>query len=256
MISLQKHMSISAVFITLNEAHRIARAIGSVSWVDEIVVVDSGSTDGTAAEAARHGAKVFNRKFDDFASQKNFALEKASQEWVLFLDADEIVTGTLAKDAAEAVKSDSHNGYMVPRTNVIFGRAMKYGGHQGDSHLRLFRKGAAYFEGPIHERAVVKGKVGRLRSPIMHYSTETVKEYLTKLEIYTDLEAHLLLKSGKKVSAFDMALKPCLKFVKQYFLQGGFLDGVEGFMFYRLSMFYSFVKYAKYFELKKEGRRQ
>lgn len=249
-------MGISAVFIALNEEKRIGRALGAVSWADEIVVVDSGSVDHTMEEARRQGAKVFQRKFDDFASQKNFALEKASEEWVLFLDADEIVTGSLAKEAAEAVKTDAFNGYRVPRTNVIFGRAMKYGGHHGDSHLRLFRKGAAHFEGPIHERAVVKGNVGRLKSPIMHYSTETVREYLVKLEIYTDLEAHLLLKSGKKVTAIDMALKPCLKFFKQYFLQGGFLDGIEGFMFYRLSMFYSFVKYAKYFELRREGRRQ
>jgi glycosyltransferase involved in cell wall biosynthesis len=249
-------MGISAVFITLNEEKRIAKALGAGSWDDEIVVIDSGSTDHTVDEARRHGAKVFQRKFDDFASQKNFALEKAAQEWVLFLDADEIVTGELHKEAAEAVNTEAFNGYMIPRTNVIFGRAMRYGGHQGDSHLRLFRKGAAHFEGAIHEKVLVKGHVGRLESPIMHYSTETVNEYLAKLELYTDLEAHLLLKSGRKVPVRDMALKPLLKFIKQYFLQGGFLDGVEGFMFYRLSMFYLFVKYAKYFELKKEGRRK
>lgn len=249
-------MGISAVFITLNEAKRIGRALGAVNWADEIVVVDSGSTDGTIDEARRHGAKVFQHKFENFAAQKNFALEKASQEWVLFLDADEIISDELANEVKEAAASGKADGYMLPRMNIIFGRAMKYGGHQGDCHLRLFRKDKARFEGVIHEKAVMNGKPGSLKNAIAHYSTGTIKEYLYKLDDYTDYEAHLLLRSGKNVTILDMVIRPCLKFFKQYFLKGGFMDGKEGFTFYGLSAFYSFVKYAKYFELKKEGRKQ
>ncbi|MFH1665268.1 MAG: glycosyltransferase family 2 protein, partial [Candidatus Omnitrophota bacterium] len=147
-------MAISAVIIVRNEVKNIEACVASVSWADEVVVVDSGSTDATRDLAMRSGAKVFEREFDDFAAQKNFGIEKAAGEWILFIDADERVSRPLAGEILRAVAAGEHQGYYIPRTNIIFGREMKYGGHRGDKHLRLFRKDAARFEGIIHEKAV------------------------------------------------------------------------------------------------------
>jgi len=155
-----------------------------------------------------------------------------------------------------AVKEEGVDGYNIPRLNIIFGRAMRYGGHQGDKHLRLFRKGRGCFKGTIHEKVVVNGHIRDLKQQMIHYSTSTVTEYLDKLNHYSDLEAEYLLSRPCGIKKSDIAVKPAAKFLKQYLLQQGFRDGVEGFFFYALSSFNIFVKYAKYHELAEKGRVQ
>lgn len=247
-------MSISAVVIALNEEKNIRECLDSVRWADELVVIDSGSTDRTAEIASGCGAGVYPREFDDFMAQRNYAISRASEEWVFFIDADERATPGLGAEIRHAVSSGMAEGYFVPRRNFIFGKEMKHGGHKGDRHLRLFRKEAGTFRGIIHEKADVRGGVGELRNAIMHYSTRSVSEYMDKLDLYTRLEAEHMLDSGRKVTAPDLVLRPLAEFVKRYFILLGFLDGLKGLMFYALSSYYVMLKYLRYFELKKKRR--
>lgn len=239
-------MDISVVLITLNEEKNLRGCLDSVKWADEIVVVDSGSKDETIAIAEKHGARVFERKFDDFSSQKNFALGKAKQDWILFLDADERVDEVLAEEIKDAVKSGDAEGYYVPRKNIIFGKEFKYGGHQGDKHLRLFKKDRSRFINLIHEKVEVDGKVKDLENAIIHYSTQTIKDYWEKLDLYSDLKAKYLVKNGAKVPKHYILTKPLARFFKQYFLQKGYMDGTAGLVFYALSAYNEFVDYSKY----------
>lgn len=242
-------MGISVVIIVFNEQDRLGGCLDSVDWADEVIVVDSGSTDNTIEIAESKGAKVFYREFDDFSSQKNFAVNKASGEWILSLDADERISDGLSHEIKAAIERSGHDGYLIPRKNIIFGREMRYGGHQRDQHLRLFRKDKGRFVSPIHEKVEIKGIVGVLKEPIFHYSTPNKKEYMEKLKLYTDLEAKFFVSSGKKVPWYYIFLKPAVTFIRRYFLMRGFLDGKEGFDFYVLSAYYDILKYRKYFEL-------
>ncbi|MFH1837574.1 MAG: glycosyltransferase family 2 protein [Candidatus Omnitrophota bacterium] len=247
-------MSISAVIITLNEEQKIADCIGSVKWTDEIVVVDGFSSDKTREVARNHGAKVYEREFDDFASQKNYAIEKATGEYIFFLDADERAEESLAAEILKAVIKQEYQGYYIPRKNIIFGREMKYGGHQGDKHLRLFKKDVSHFVDPIHEKVVVNGNVGMLSNFLIHYSTASISEYRDKMDLYTELEVKHLVQQNVKLGKFDKAWKPIVKFFKQYFMQKGFLDGKEGLVFYYLSAVYLYTKYDKYWKITKNSK--
>ena len=248
------NMSVSAVIITLNEEQKIADCIESVKWADEVVVVDGFSADKTCKIARNYGAKVYEREFDDFASQKNHAVEKAVGDYIFFLDADERADDGLAAEILEAVVKQEYQGYYIPRKNIIFGKEMKYGGHQGDKHLRLFRKEVSRFVDPIHEKVVVDGKVGMLSNCLIHYSTETISEYRSKLDLYTDFEVKYFIQQNLKLGKFDIIWKPAAKFLKQYFLQKGFLDGKEGLVFYYFSAVYLYTKYRKYWEIINNGK--
>ncbi|MDP8299900.1 MAG: glycosyltransferase family 2 protein [Candidatus Tantalella remota] len=249
-------MGISIAIIALNEEKNLPGCIDAVSWADEVVVVDGGSVDATTDIAGDKGANIFERKFDDFEKQKNYALSKAKEDWVLFLDADERVTPALAEEVKTAALEGQYDGYYIPRKNIIFGQEMCFGGHQGDRHLRFFKKAKTSFQGPIHERAVVDGRVGFLEEALIHYSTGTMGEYMKKFKLYTDLEAEYLYEGKSPVRVADIIVKPPGRFFKQYILQKGFLDGFKGLTFYGLSSAYLFVKYLKYWKLENKRRRQ
>jgi glycosyltransferase involved in cell wall biosynthesis len=241
-------MDISVVIITHNEEENIEECLKSVRWADEIIVVDSGSTDRTVDLARENGAKVLFRKFDDFSAQKNFALDSANSEWILSIDADERINTALAEEIKSVPFDRGREGYFIPRKNIIFGREMKYGGHQNDKHLRLFRKDSGRFISPIHESVRVEGSIGILKNTIVHYSTFSEREYMGKLEQYTDMEADLMFSSYKRVYRHYIFTRPIAIFAKRYFFQKGFLDGWNGLKFYSLSAFYEFIKYGKYFK--------
>ena len=246
-------MNISVAIITLNEEDSIERTLKSVQWADEIIIVDSGSTDKTLDIAREYDATVFTRKFDDFSSQKNFAVSKCRNEWVLSLDADEVVSAGL-QARLECFVPEDKTGYRIKRDTHIFGRLMKHGGHDRDLPLRLFNKHRGNFVQPIHEYVKVDGSTGFIEEPIMHYSSRTVSEYMDKLNLYTDIEVQFMVEKHSKFSYVDMALKPFAKFCQRYVLQKGFCDGKEGFIFYALSGFYDFMKWAKYWEFLKKER--
>lgn len=244
-------MGTSAVIITLNEARHIAACIASVRFCDEVLVVDSGSTDGTPELAREAGARVMARPFDDFASQKNFAVSQAGQEWVLSLDADERVSAELAAEIPRtlAAAAPQTAAYRMPRWNFILGRRMRFGGGGGDKPVRLFRKEGTRFQGIVHETASFGGKIGDLRAPLLHYSTPDAASYMHKLNAYTALEARLLKERGASFRRTDLAIRPIGRFLQMYIVQAGFLDGRTGLVFALLSAYYEAVRYFKFCEI-------
>ncbi|MDP2923634.1 MAG: glycosyltransferase family 2 protein [Candidatus Omnitrophota bacterium] len=238
---------ISVILITKDEECRIRQALQSVQWLDEIILVDSASQDKTIQIAKEFTDKIYFREFDDFSSQKNFAISKCSNDWVLSLDADEEVSEQL-KERIKSLDLSSKAGYRIRRQTYIFKRLMKYGGHSKDFPLRVFDKNKGCFVQPIHEFVEIPGKIGLIDAPIIHYSSENLHEYSQKLNAYTDLEVKFLLQNNTKFSYTKIILIPILRFFQRYLLQRGFLDKMEGFIFYTMSGFYEFLKWSKYWQ--------
>lgn len=245
-------VKLSALIITFNEQDNIEECIKSVLWADEIIVVDAFSSDKTTQICREYTDKIFQNKFVDFSAQKNFALSKAKNDWVLFVDADEKVS-TFLKDEILKLPEDAYDAYNVPRKNIIFGKHLRYGGHQDDLQLRFFRRSRSHFENPIHESVIVDGKTGRLNNYLDHYSTRSLSEYAEKLNLYTDLEARLIKSQGGTIKKRNLIIKPVAQFIVRYLFKKGYKDGLEGFIFYSLSSFYTLVKYMKYWELQRKG---
>ena len=238
--------SISAAVITLNEGQKLESCLRSLDWVDEIVVVDGGSKDNTVEIASRYAKKIRQRPFDDFASQKNYAVDLAGGEWVLSIDADEIVSNELKQSILKIVRrGDGRNGFFIRRTNILFGRPLRFGAQASEKVLRLFKKGRGKFVQPIHEKLVVANPVGRVQGPLLHHSSGSVEEYLKKLKAYTDLEVRWMVQKRIHPTWIDFYVKPLIFFLHRYFIQRGFLDGYEGFLYHSLSSFYSFFKYVR-----------
>ena len=244
-------MKISVVLITLNEEINIQRCLSSLSFANEIIVVDGGSNDRTVEFSNFFKAQVFKRDFDDFASQKNYAIEKASGDWVFSIDADECVSQKLADEIQKTVDAQhSLSAYSVRRKTRLFGRVFCFSGLQSDRPIRLFRKGKASFEGIVHEVLKVEGSTGSLKEPLEHNSFQTLHSYWRRLEIYTSLEAR---KDAVTPTSSKLLSKPFLRFLSIYGLKQGFRDGIEGFIYAVLSSYYEFVRWAKIWE-KKEGK--
>ncbi len=235
-------LPISVVLITLNEEKKLPACLATVSWAGEIVVLDSGSTDNTRAIAEQSGARFFTRKFDNFAAQKNAAIEMATQDWILLLDADELLSPELQTEIQEIIRSDPQKqGYFLKRRNHLFGGWLRFGANGSDLQLRLIRRGAGRFEGLVHERLSVRDP-GTLNAPILHYSSATMKDYLRKLKFYTQLEAQMMWQSKRKPTVWDCWVKPALYFIYYFIFRLGFLDGFRGFLYEILSSYYIFVK--------------
>ncbi|MDZ4278485.1 MAG: glycosyltransferase family 2 protein [Dehalococcoidia bacterium] len=246
--------TLSVVTITLNEAHRLRECFESIDWADEWVVVDSGSSDGTAELAQRLSARVFRRPFDNFSNQWNFAAGRARSDWVLVLAADERITPGLRSEIEAVLQGgDGPSCYAMPRRNVLFGRWMRYGGQYPDWSLRLFRRGTARWVGDIHERLAHAGRLGRLRQPILHLSFSTLGEWIKKMDRQTDQEAFFAAQRGERASWTDVALRPAYWFLRMYVARRGFLDRWEGFVHSLCTFTCVFFRYAKLRELGARG---
>lgn len=244
---------LSVTIITLNEEEKIGSALDSVKKVaDEVVLVDSGSTDKTIKIAKRHGSKVFTRKFDNYASQKNFALKKASGDWILSLDADEEVTPNLAKEIESAIGEKGVNAYTIPRKNFILGKFIKHARWQPelDRHIWLWKKGKGAWKGKVHEEVVVEGKVGKLENPKIHRHNETVFEFWNMMNTYSSRDASQRIEEGTRFSYFRLFFDPLYNFLVRFFYRGGFLDGWRGFSLSYLMAIYHFNLWIKIWEAK------
>jgi len=239
---------LSAVLITYNTGDQLAACLKSLAFVDEIVVVDSDSDDDTRAVAAQHGARVIRHAWRGFGPQKRFAVEQASNDWVLCIDADEQVPPALAETILETLRQPRHVAYQMPRTNRFMGLYLRHGEGYPDWSLRLFdRRHAQWSDDSVHEKVVSDGPVGRLRSRqgLLHHSAESLAVYLEKQNRYTSLQAEALDAAGEKASFVRLLLSPALRFIKFYVLRLGFLDGLPGLVHIAIGCFNSFAKYAK-----------
>lgn len=238
---------LSVIIITLNEESNIKDCLESVRFADEIVVVDGGSTDRTVEIARSYTDKVFTPGWLGFSEAKQYALERATGDWILWVDADERITKELRDEILKKIAEDSkYAAFAIPRKSYFLGRWIKHSGWYPGYVVRLFKKEKASFDDLlVHEGVRVLGKIGRLRSPIEHNTYPTITKYFQKFNIYTSLAAKELRKRGVRVGLFDIFFRPIATFFKMYFQKLGFLDGLEGFILALFSAFYVLVKYAK-----------
>lgn len=246
---------LSVVIITLNAAAQLAECLVSVSFADEVVVVDSGSSDGTRELAAAAGARVIEQAWLGFGPQKQFAVEAARHEWVLCLDADERVSPPLQAAIENALRTPSTvNAYRFARCNRFLGRYLRFGEGYPDWSLRLFdRRHARWSADPVHEKVLASGAVGTLAGDLLHDSAESLASYLHKQNRYTSLAAEAALARGQRVGSGRLVLSPLVRFIKFYLLRQGFRDGVPGLIHIAIGCFNSFCKYAKIREGQPQG---
>lgn len=242
-------MKLSAVIITYNEGDRLEECLKSVSFCDEVIVVDSGSTDSTVELAKKYTEKVFHHEWEGYSKQKKYAVELAQNPWVLLVDADERVSPELSYEIQLLREEDGINGYYIKRELYFMGRKLRYGGAGSDWVLRLFKKDDYRIsDSDVHEIIEVGGKTAKLKGTIQHYSYRNLSDYFNRFNRYTSLGAVARYKKGIKPS-FVQNFRVFYEFIARYFIRAGFLDGYPGFVYAMVSSFYAWMKYAKLKEL-------
>lgn len=240
---------LSVVIITLNEAKNIEDCIASVAFCDEILVVDSGSTDSTLAICQRLGARVVEQSWLGYGKQKQFAVEQAENDWVLCLDADERVSEELRLSIENFMCQPTCYAANMPRCNIFMGRWLRHGEGYPDTNLRLFHRQYAHWsEDPVHEKVITSNEVYALTGDIQHFSQESIHSYLQKQNAYTSLQAAAMLEKNIKPSIAKLIISPAVRFIKFYFIRQGFRDGLPGFIHIAIGCINSFIKYAKVIE--------
>jgi len=247
---------LSAVVIAKDEAESIGACLESLAFADELLVVDSGSTDDTVAIATRLGARVVHQDWLGYGPQKRFAVGLAAHDWVLCVDADERVSPALRASLTAALGSPMHRAYRCARRNRFLGRWLRHGEGYPDWSLRLFdRRAAQWSDDAVHEKVVCGGPAGTLAGDLLHESAETLASYLEKNNRYTSLQAQALAAAGRRTNAARLVLSPLARFVKFYVFRLGFLDGAAGFAHIAIGCFNTFLKNAKLMELQRRGDR-
>ena len=244
---------LTALVPTRNEEKNLEACLASLAFADEIVVVDSESTDRTVEIARAHGARVLVRRFDDWSSQKNWALAQLAHPWALCVDADERVDAELAAAIAGLPEEPAAGGYRLARHNWFLGRRIRHSGWQGDAVVRLFRRAAGRFEGTIHERVVGLPRVEDLPGALLHHPYRTWSDYERKLWRYARANARMAYDAGRRAGPLAMILRPPVRFGRMYLAQGGFLDGGAGLALCGLSAVAVFVKYALLWDATRRG---
>jgi glycosyltransferase involved in cell wall biosynthesis len=240
---------ISAVVLTKNEEVNIKECLAGLKWCDEILVIDDDSSDATRELAEKEGAKVIKHALaGDFAAQRNFALEKASGDWVFFVDADERVSPELVQEIQEAIKSPDTEGYCLKRIDFFMGKWLKHGEIRSVKLLRLGKRKSGSWQRSVDEVWEIKGNTRVLQNPLLHYSHPELKQFLSSINERTTLNAKEFYKRGVKVTFFEW-LKPLAKFIKNYFLLLGFLDGTSGLVFAVMMSLHSFMVRGKLYLL-------
>src|SRR5580693_5552346 len=240
-------MKISAAIITYNEERNIPRSLESLRCCDEVVVVDSGSTDRTVELATKLGARVIDSNWRGYAGQKNYASSQCENDWILSLDADEALSEALEGEIWTLKKQGpTYDAYTVPRLAQYLGRWILHGGWYPDRKVRLYDRRKAKWVGDfVHESVKVDGRVGHLEANLLHFTCDSLSEHLRTLDRYTTLAAQELAARKVKVPLWRVILDPAWTFTKTYFFQRGFLDGLEGLIIAYMAAFYTFLKYSK-----------
>lgn len=239
---------ISAIILTKNEENNIGACLESISWCDEKIVIDDKSEDKTAEIAKAKGAKVYvHSMHKNFSEQRNFGLDKAKGDWILFIDADERVSSALWYEIMQHTSEsiENYDGFYLKRQDIMWGKVLKYGETGNVQLLRLSKKDAGRWEGLVHERWNIKGKTLLLNNPLDHFPHSTVSEFLREINFYTDLRAEELYRIKTKSNWLSIIAYPKAKFILNYFFKGGFLDGLPGLVFAIVMSFHSFLVRSK-----------
>jgi glycosyltransferase involved in cell wall biosynthesis len=253
---MQPHIpKLSAVLITFNEERRIAATLRALDFCDEIVVVDSGSTDKTETLCKKYNARFFVRPFDGDGPQKRYAISCAKNDWVFVVDADEVASSLLRSEIKTLVKNNMGdcNGYYVPISLLFLGRVLKHGGEFKKVHMRLFNRTHGNFNTNfVYGGASVQGNTGRLSNHLLHDSYTSIHDYFTKFNDYTTAAAQSLMQRNRKFAALNVFVRFPLTFIKTYIIKGCFLDGYPGFVWSLFSSFYAVVKFVKLHEMRQK----
>lgn len=243
---------LSVAIITYNEEENIKDCLESVKWADEIVVVDSFSTDRTVEICRQYTDKIFQNEWEGFSNQKNYAIRLTANPWVLVIDADERVSEALRKEIKDILaKGNACDGYFVPRKSYFMGRWIRHAGWYPDYSIRLFRKDKGRFEPrEVHESLRIDGKTGRLENPLTHYTYRSISEFIDRTNRYSTLAAREMVKEGRRAGIVNILFRPAFTFLRMYILQQGFRDGIYGFLLSVLYSCYTLSKYAKLWEIK------
>ncbi len=244
---------VTVTIITKDEADAVADALRSVSWADEIIVVDADSRDDTAAIARQFTDRVYQRPWPGYVDQKNHAASLATHDWILSLDADERVTPALRDEILERLKNEpAAAGFRVPRVSFYFGKWIRTTDMYPDYQLRLYDRRRARWDGMfVHESVRADGAVGYLKQELQHHPYRDLSEHLVRMDRYTTLAARQMHAQGKRATALQLLFHPKLAFLRNYVLKGGFRDGTAGLVISLVNSYYVFLKFAKLWELQR-----
>jgi glycosyltransferase involved in cell wall biosynthesis len=258
-ISLASRPTVSAIVVCYNEEENIGRCLKSLQWCDEIVVVDSFSTDRTVEISRQFTDIVIQRKWAGYRDQKAFAHSKTTKDWVLMIDADEEVTPELRKEICEQLASGGahYSGFLLPRMVFYLNRWWRRGGWYPDYDVRLFRRDRARWGGiEPHEKINVDGAVRRLLHPLHHFSYRNIDDHIQRINRFTSISSRELRKQAKRWRWRDALIRPAFRFCRFYFLKRGFMEGFAGFYVAVSAALYVFLKYAKLWELELEEKKE
>lgn len=249
--------SVSAVLIVKNEESNIRRALKSLTWADEIIVLDTGSVDNTVHICREMGVRVDEHEWHGYVDAKNTVSNMASSDWIFSLDADEEVTPELREEILQTVNdSSAKSGYRIPRKNHYLGRWIRYCGWYPDLQLRLWKRGkGCWVGGRVHERVDVDGPVDTMKSAMNHFTYASLAEHIERMNRYAGLYARDNFEAGKRTSALALFLIPPWQFFRLYFLRLGCLDGVHGLLVSALGAYYGLLKKARLWEIQKRAKR-
>lgn len=246
---------ITAIIPTFNEQERIKNSLNSAQFADEVIVIDSFSTDDTISIVKKSNAILLQRKFDNFSKQKNYAIQHASNDWIVWIDADEVLTKDLQQEIKNAIENPNENvGYYIYRIFFFKGKKMSFTGTQNDKLIRLFNRKYCRYEGIVHEKIIANGKLGVLKNKILHYSYISFDRYIVKLNQHSALKAQELYDKGLIITPFHLIIKPFARFIKHYFIKLGILDGFYGFVISFALSYGVLVRYIKLWNLKQNNK--
>ena len=245
---------LSVIIITKNEADHIGRCLESVAWADEIIVLDSGSEDETVSICQQYTEKVYVTDWPGFGIQKQRALDKATGDWVLSIDADEVVSDDLRAEIEQAMQQDKLQAFEIPRLSSYCGKQIRHGGWWPDYVLRLFQRQSGYFtETVVHERIIVRGQIGRFACPFIHEAFVDFEEVLHKVNHYSTLGAEALYQKGERSSLSKAIIKALWTFIRTYFIKLACFDGQKGLMLAISNAEGCYYKYIKLLQLQSRG---
>jgi len=241
---------ISTYMITYNNERTVERALASVKWADEIVVMDSFSTDRTVEICRGFTDKVFQRRWPGYREQYQYAADLTTRDWIMFVDADEEIPPELAEEIQRELDGGATlDGYIIYRHTYYLGRWIRYGGWYPDCEIRLYRRDKGKWEGGLHAKVAGDGEVGPLRNQYLHYTYRDISDQIQTIDKYSQIAAEDLFRGGEEFSLLKLLFHPPFRFIKEYFLKSGFRDGLPGLIIAVSTMFYVFTKYAKLWEL-------